>query len=432
MPKLLPFRALRYDPAAVGSVRDVVSPPYDIISPERQAILAARHPRNAVWIDLPPERAGDDPGAKYRRAGAAFAEWRADGTLIADPDPAVYAYEQSFSLPGDSELRTQRGFFVRLALEEYGPGSGVLPHERTMSGPKEDRYRLMEATAANLSPVIMLYRDREDRAAERALAGICEAPALIDVTDDDDVVHRVWRVPAGGARGLGDLLVEVASAAPLTIADGHHRYETALRYAREHGGGPGSAAGSIMVLLLAAGHGLSVLPTHRVVRGGPPGDELLRGCASLFEVEAIASAPALAEAFRPGAAEPPRGRFGFWTGSQAAILRVRRDAFAPLVDPAGSETLRWLDVNVLAVALERLAGISRDATAAGGRLIYTKDAAEAIDLVDRGEGSAAFLLDPTAPEDVIAVAAAGEVMPQKSTYFYPKPVSGLLFHPFDL
>jgi uncharacterized protein (DUF1015 family) len=277
--------------------------------------------------------------------------------------------------------------------------------------------------------VILLYRDRADGAAERVLEAICAAPPLIDVVDDDDVRHRVWRVATEGAAGRE--LIEVAGAAPLTIADGHHRYETALRYGREHEEGASGGAGSIMVLLLAAGHGLTVLATHRVVRGGPGGDELLRECRSLFEVEPVASASALAAAFRPGTATP-RGRFGLWTGSQAAILRVRRDAFVPLVDPEASETLRWLDVSVLAIALERLAGLSRDDTAAGGRLVYTKEASEAIALVDRGEGTAAFLLDPTPPEDVIRVAAAGEVMPQKSTYFYPKPVSGLLFNPFDL
>jgi len=443
MPELHAFRALRYDPAAVGHLADVISPPYDVISPERQAVLAARHPRNAVWIDLPPSEPGDDPEAKYRRAGAAFATWRADGTLRADPEPGVYAYEQSFALPGGSERRVQRGFFARLRLEPFGPGSGVLPHERTMSSPKEDRYRLMEATAANLSPVVLLYGDGPDRPAERALAAICESPALIDVVDDEGVRHRAWRTGAVGPGSPGAVLLATTGGAPLTIADGHHRYETALRYAREHGGfppAPGSANGSsangssahcILALLLAAGHGLAVLATHRVVRGGPAGRGLIEASRDLFDVESVGSAGELIEAFPPGAAGP-RGRFGLWTGGRAAILRVRPSAFAPFMDPATTDTREWLDVSLLAVALERLVGLDRDATAAGDRLIYTKDAAEAVALVDRGGGDAAFLLDPTPPEDVIRVAAAGGVMPQKSTYFYPKPVSGLLFNPFDL
>ncbi len=445
MPELQAFRALRFDPSVVGSLADVISPPYDVISPERQAALAARHPRNAVWIDLPPAEPGDDPEAKYRRAGAAFAAWRVDGTLRADPEPGVYAYEQSFTLPGGSERRVQRGFFARLRLEPFGPGSGVLPHERTMSGPKEDRYRLMEATAANLSPVVLLYRDGSDRPAERALAGICESPALIDVNDDEGVRHRVWRADAGGGPGSpGAVLLATAGAAPLTIADGHHRYETALRYAHEHGALPpdgplspapapvdGSSADRILTLLLAAGHGLAVLATHRVVRGGLSGAGLIEACRELFEVEPIATARELIAAFPPGTAGP-RGRFGLWTGGRAAILHTRPSAFDRVADPAAAETLRRLDVSLLAVALERLVGLDRDATAAGGRLTYTKDGAEAVALVDRGDGDAAFLLDPTPPEDVIRVAAAGGVMPQKSTYFYPKPVSGLLFNPFDL
>ncbi|HXQ95763.1 MAG TPA: DUF1015 domain-containing protein, partial [Candidatus Acidoferrales bacterium] len=168
MPELVPFRALRYDDGAVGDLRDVVSPPYDVISPAQQRALARRHPRNVVRLDLPLAEAGDPPDERYRRAARDLAAWRSDGTLRKDRQASVYAYEEAYTMPGSSERRVQRGFFSRLRLEEFGPGSGVIPHERTLSGPREDRYRLLRATGMNASPVVLLFADAEGVAA-RAL-----------------------------------------------------------------------------------------------------------------------------------------------------------------------------------------------------------------------------------------------------------------------
>ncbi len=165
MPEIRPFRALRYDPETVGDAGQVMAPPYDVIGEDLHRALLARHPRNAVRLDLPAGEPGEDPDERYRRAARTLTAWRSDGTLRKDPRPSVYVYQQTYRVPGTDIERTQRGFFARLRIEPFGPGSSVLPHERTLSGPKEDRYRLLRATGINTSPVVGLYEDASGSAA---------------------------------------------------------------------------------------------------------------------------------------------------------------------------------------------------------------------------------------------------------------------------
>ncbi len=448
LPILRPFRALRYDPETVPDLAAVVSPPYDVISPEEQRRLLDRHPRNVVRLDLPPEEPGDAPDDRYRRAARTFAQWRSDGTLRKDPRPAVYVYEQRYRVPGSAVERVGRGFFARLRLEPFGPGSGVLPHERTLSGPKEDRYRLLRATGANFSPIVGLFDDPSGRAAA-LLADLASAPPDLEVSDDDGVLHRLWIVPArreGEAEAEGapaadraTELLDLAGAGPITIADGHHRYETALRYRDERRMTrtceEDPAFDYVLALLLEARHHPpTVLPTHRVVVGlGEDGvARLLAGLEELFVVDVVEPVE-LVERFEAGGAGPGgAGRFGLATRRGSAILEARRDAFEPLL-PRGGDALRRLDVILLGVVLEQLCGLDAAAIAAGGRLVYTKSATEAVELVRRGTGGAdaAFLLEPTPVADIIAVARDGDVMPQKSTYFYPKPLTGLVLNPLE-
>lgn len=452
MPILRPFRALRYDPETVGDLTQVVSPPYDVISPEEQRRLLERHPRNVVRLDLPPDEPGDAPDDRYRRAARTFAEWRSDGTLRKDPRPAVYVYEQRYRVPGGESERVGRGFFARLRLEPFGSAGGILPHERTLSGPKEDRYRLLRATGANFSPIVGLFDDPSGRATA-ILAAIAETPPVTEVRDDDGVLHRLWIVPIpGGEPGpeggrteaatpaeLAAELLALAGRGPITIADGHHRYETALRYRDERRMTrtceEDPAFDYVLALLLEARHHPpTVLATHRVLVGlGEAGVErLLGGLAELFNVEPVDSAE-LVRRFGPAAvAAGGAGRFGLATRRGTAILEARRAAFEPLL-PRGGEALRRLDVILLGAALERLCGLDPAAVAAGGRILYTKSASDALELVRTGaEGAdAAFLLEPTPVADIIAVARDGDVMPQKSTYFYPKPLTGLVLNPLE-
>ena len=437
MPTLRPFRALRYDPAAVGDLADVISPPYDVISAELQARLLGRHQRNSVRLDLPPSHPGDGPDDRYRRAAASFVSWRTDGTLRKDLAPSLYVYEMSYRMPGDARERLQRGFFARLTLEPFGPGSGVLAHERTLGGPKADRLALLSATGANFSPVVGLYRSPHGESGA-ILEAITATEADESVVDDDGVRHRLWVVPAG-ARGDGgpvDRLVAMAEVGPIVIADGHHRYATALEYRNGRGARRACTEDppyeTIFVLLFdLAATELTILPTHRVVDGEPTGEALMSGLSALFEVERLASREDLIGAFSPPApsseADATETRIGVWSAGLAAVLRPRPGALDALLDRGATPATRTLGVTVLEAALLAIYGLDQAAVARGERVRYVKGAADAVDAA--GPSGTAFLLDPTPAADVVRVAQAGELMPQKSTYFSPKPVTGLLFAP---
>ena len=438
MPEIRPFRALRYAADAVGDLALVVAPPYDVVDPELQRRLLERHPRNVVRLDLPTEELGDEPDERYRRAARTLAAWRSDGTFHKDPRPAIYVYEQTYRVPGSGAERTQRGFFARLRLETFGPDSTVLPHERTLAAPREDRYRLLRATGVNTSPVVGVYDDATGRASA-ALAALAAGRPEIEVTDDDGVVHRLWVAAADGDRA--DAVAEVlriASAGDITIADGHHRYETALRYRDERRMSRSCEEDPafdyiLMLFLETSAEPLTVLPTHRVVRGlGEAGLATLRdGLGTLFDV-VPADRTALEEAFSRGDARGGNGRFGLWTRAGGSILTARRSAFGGS-QGGGGRALRELDVTLLGAALERLAGIDTAAVAEGDRIAYTKSAADAIRWVDGSvDGAdAALLLEPTPVRSISAVAREGDVMPQKSTYFYPKALTGLVINPHE-
>lgn len=440
MPTVRPFRALRYSAEVVPDLGAVVAPPYDVISPDEHRRLLVRDPRNVVRLDLPAFEPGDpDDDERYRRAARLLRSWRSDGTLRRDPRASFYPYEQSFDLAGEPLVR--RGILARLTLEPFGPGSSVRPHERTMSGPKEDRYRLLRATDVNTSPVIGLYEDPSGAVAAWLDEVASSGQPVADVTDGDGVHHRLWAVAADAApTGLAERI----GAGAITIADGHHRYETALRYRdeRRRGMPPPDTAGEpapwdeILALLLEPVAGpVAVLATHRVARG--LGDVWVRtlhaGLAELFDVHPVAAASELVRAFGPrSGADGGEGRFGLWTRDGGAILSARRAAFEPLLPPGG-RALRRLDVTLLGVALDRLAGIDAAAVDGGARIAYTKDAAEATRWVDAAHEGAdvAFLLDPTPAASIVAVAADGDVMPQKSTYVYPKALTGLVINPLE-
>jgi uncharacterized protein (DUF1015 family) len=479
VPVIKPFRALRYEPEAVGDLALVTSPPYDVIGAAEHRSLLARHPKNVVRLDLPDDELGDGPDDRYRRAARTFAAWRSDGTFHKDPRPSLYVYEQTYTVPGSDVRRAQRGFFARLRLEAAGSGE-VLPHESTLAAPREDRYKLLRATGANMSPIVGLHADPGGEAAATlaAIVGGASGPAVADIVDGDETHHRMWAVPVvpvgpssaeaapgaddataaeagspdaeGGStavatapRSLVEELVAVASAGPITIADGHHRYETALRYRDERRMSRSCeedpAFDYVLALLLAtSGEELTVLPTHRIVHGlgGAGVEAFVAGLGELFDHRSVewrdtleADFGAEAQALDPAAGG--RGRFGLWTRGGGAILTARRASFDDAL-PAGGDALRRLDVTLLQAALARLAGIN-DAATASGRVSYTKSVAEALDAVDLASGGAdlAVLLEATPVDDIVAVARDGDLMPQKSTYFYPKPLSGLVINPHE-
>ncbi len=436
MPEIRPFRALRYDPETVGDPGQVVAPPYDVIGADLQRALLARHPRNAVRLDLPQGEPGEDPDERYRRAARTLTAWRSDGTLRKDPRPSVYVYEQVYRVPGTHVERTERGFFARLRIEPFGPGSSVLPHERTLSGPREDRYRLLRATGINTSPVVGLYEDPSG-GARAALAAVAATTPVTDISDDDGVRHRLWVAPDEGEGSAAATLVAAAAAGPVFIADGHHRYETAVRYRDERRTASTEqdpAFDFLLMLFLDAADRLTVLPTHRVVRGiGPDGLAHLSGrLPGLFTVTEATPEAMVARFEAAGELAGGAGRFGLVTREGSWLLEACRDAFTALAT-TGNEAVRALDVSLLAATLDHVLGIDAAAVAGGERITYTKSAAEAVALVASGADGvdAAFLLEPTPVASIVAVARDGDVMPQKSTYFYPKALTGLVLNPLE-
>ena len=391
------FRALRYDPAVVGDLAPVVAPPYDVISPAQQDALYDCSPYNVVRLILPRE------AARAEAAAATLRAWVASGVLARDPEPALYFYSQEFSLKDGSRHRRD-GVLCRLGLEEFGTGV-VRPHERTFPGPKADQLALLRATGAYLSPIFGLYARPGERL--RDVAAIAGAPLLEIVQDGGGgEVHRVWRVDDAPA-----IARVAATLAPETIfiADGHHRYETALAYRAERGAdGPRSV---LAFLSNMEEEGLLVLPTHRLLRVPlrlAPRDfeERLRAC---FAVEPLA----------PGAPRPD-GAIDVVLPDRRLRLRAREAARACVTHLPAS--VRGLDVALLHGAiLEPMLGAgSRD-------LEFTHDDDEAVEAVASGRSTAAFLLNPPTVAAVRSVCLAGELMPEKSTYFYPKLASGLVF-----
>jgi len=417
MADVQPLRALHYDPSVVGSLQVVAAPPYDVIDPEQRAELAARSPYNVVAIDLPQ---GDDP---YAGAARLLERWRAEGAVVRDPEPALWALTQDYTAP-DGRRLTRHGLFCRVRVEDYGPGR-IRPHERTHPGPKEDRLRLTRATRTNLSPIFSLYSDPTG-AAWGALASAVEGPPWGEVVDEDATTHRLWRVadPAAIA-AVQDALRD----AELLIADGHHRYETARVYAQEPDAAP-EADHVLMCLVALQDEGLTVFPTHRLVRGLEPArqEALATTLREDFEIEPI----------EPGQLRPPDGEGPLTMGyidshfQRAFRLTLEDQAIADAALPGMPEAYRHLDTAVLeALILKGTLGLTDDDISHLNGLGYSRTDAEALELVRSGQYDAAFFLRASPVEQVQAVAATGINMPPKSTYFFPKVLTGLVFNSLE-
>jgi uncharacterized protein (DUF1015 family) len=415
MADVQPLRALHYDLTRTGGLQDVVAPPYDVIDSDQRAALANRSPYNVVRIDLPE---GDDP---YESAARILAHWREQHVVLQDPDPALWLLEQDYTGP-DGRRRTRTGFFGRVRIEEYGAGR-VRPHERTHPGPKEDRLRLTRATRTNLSPIFSLFSDPTG-AAWSALAPATAAAPWGQTTDEDGTIHRLWRVADPAA--IAAVQAAVAPA-ELLIADGHHRYETARVYAEEVGG-EGPHRYVLMCLVALEDPGLTVFPTHRLVRGlsAEQQETLAEAIRRDFDVAPLAEASEL---------PPPAGdavTIGYMDShfQRPFRLTLKDPAIADAALPDRAEPYRRLDTAVLeALILKGALGMSEDDIDHLHGLGYARDDAQALELVQDGSYDAAFFMAPTPVARVQEVASAGESMPPKSTYFFPKIPTGLLFNP---
>ncbi len=418
MAEIEPLRALHYNLVKTGGLQDVVAPPYDVIDAEQRAALEARSPYNVVRIDLPQ---GD--GDPYAHAATLFAQWRRGGVLVADGEPALWPLAQQYTGP-DGRRRTRRGFFARVRVSDYGPGR-IRPHERTHPGPREDRLRLTRATRTNLSPIFSLFSDPSE-SVWGTLAPFTEAPPWSETTDDDGTVNRLWRVRDETAIEATE---QALADAELLIADGHHRYETARVYAEEMGG-EGPHRSTLMCLVALQDRGLTVFPTHRLVRG-LRSDQHARLAETLrrdFEIEALADTAALVPA------ADGELKIGYIDAhcKQPFMLTLKDPQLADAALPDHAEPYRRLDTAVLEALILKgpLEMTDEDIDHLSG-LGYARDAREALGLVLAGDYEAAFFMAPTPIEQVQAVAAAGESMPPKSTYFFPKVPTGLVFNPLE-
>lgn len=416
MADVQPLRALRYDLAKTHGLQNVVAPPYDVIDAQERERLAARSPYNVVRIDLP---TGEDP---YGAAASELEAWRREGVIVRDERPALWVLEQEYRGP-DGRSRTRRGFLARARVEEYGAGR-IRPHERTHPGPKEDRLKLTRATRCNLSPIFSLYSDP----GELTLEALVEARGREEegsASDDDGTVHRLWRVEDAGA-------IETVHAklreAELLIADGHHRYETARVYADEIGA-EGDHRYVLMHLVALQDPGLTVFPTHRLLKALSSGQQeaLAAALRRDFEIEELTSLDQLAPEPTPG-----KVSLGYIDAhfKRPFRLTLRDSATADAALSEHAEPYRRLDTAVLeALVLKGALQMTDDDIDHLAQLGYARDAAQAIELVQDGRYDAGFLMAPIPVEQVQEVAAAGESMPPKSTYFFPKVPTGLLFNP---
>jgi uncharacterized protein (DUF1015 family) len=447
MARIYPFRAFRYNPSLVR-LQDVVTQPYDKITPAMQQAYYQRSPYNLVRIILGLPELFDGDGAQdvYRRAARDFTAWRRDGILAQEGEPCVFAYSQTFTVPGSSSgaqaLCERRGFIALGELYDYS-AKVVFRHEQTLSRPKSDRLNLLRATRAHFGQIFMLYSD-PGLTAEQLLFHSTAAPD-IEVRDEYEVVHRIWRVSDPGTINL---LTAALEDKKLIIADGHHRYETALQYAREQIQGetsgpvernPGSSpqppypeAAAMMTFVNMDAQGLVILPTHRVVHSLTEFDSagFLTSLRQYFDVEplAIDDPEALIARLR---GVQDKTAFIAVTSVGKYLLTARQDAVnAALKDI--SERQRGLDtVQLHALILEKALGITPEAINQQSNVRYLRDAAEAIEQVMRNEANVAFLMNPVTLDELREVAFAGEVMPQKSTDFFPKLLSGLTIYALD-
>jgi uncharacterized protein (DUF1015 family) len=425
MASIAPFTPFRYNPDLVPDLGAVIAPPYDVISPEKRADLLRRDSRNVVRLILP--EGADD--ARYDQAAELFREWIASGVLTRDARRGLWLYTQSFDHPDSGERVDRHGFITLLHLEPFSAGI-VLPHERTLSGPKADRLKLMEATAANLEPIFGVYPDGDGRSGERIARLTEEIEPLVVATDADGVEHRLWHLTAEVP--IEELVADLAGQ-PVFIVDGHHRYETALNYqaARRQESAEPAPYDSIMIFLAPmSDSGLVILPTHRVIHSlaGFDIETLLDSLSESFELVDLDSPDA---ALIELASRPEIPTLLLASHGRLIVARLRPEVDTEqLLGTGVSAALRGLDVTILhEYILERLLGISKEAQAGQRNLLYVKSTDEALDAAEREDVQLVVLMNPTRLDQVEAVALSGEVMPQKSTFFYPKLASGLLFNP---
>jgi uncharacterized protein (DUF1015 family) len=423
--RIEPFRGLLYNRKKCGDLRAVVAPPYDLIGPARQNDLYERSPYNVVRLEL--NRDVD----RYDSAARTLLRWLDEKILERASAPAMYLYSESFEVDGRRLKRD--GFIARIRLEEFSKGR-ILPHERTFAAPKEDRLKLLSATLTNLSSIFGLYSEHHQEL-ERLRQSVTERPPMLEVTDDLGILHQLRAIEEPAELGL---IQRELDDARILIADGHHRYETALAYSRQmraSGNNPASPQpyDYIMMTLTACDDpGLVILPTHRVVKRLAPAavEAFARRASELFLIEELSDRESLYAQLKSAG----RGALGVALKGQdkLRLIRLKERAAMASIAPEVPAAIRELDVWILhALVFNRMLGLGDAEIKAGGNIEYTIDADAALGAVAGGEAAGAFLMNPPSIGDVERVSDAGVTMPEKSTYFFPKLLTGLVMNPLS-
>jgi uncharacterized protein (DUF1015 family) len=429
MPRILPFRGVRYDPARVPDLTRVTAPPYDMISPVEQDELYRRDPHNVVRLILGRTEEDGRPVDRYANTAAAWREWRAGGVLAQDPVDSLYLYREDYAWGGRTFQRL--GLIARVLLDEFG--GGAFAHEATMSGPKADRLRLLQASEANFSQISALYSD-PDGSVEGPLLAATAGPPLVSFDDGRGVVHNLWRADDPG---LIATVRDGLAGRPFIIADGHHRYETALEYRRLMRQDPArfrpSMDAVMMCLVRMESPGLTILPFHRLLAADAPEpiEERLAAAFTFEERRLPGGRTEWTGAVQDLLASAGGMVFGLCRGgSSVALLRPRPGYdFSRHLRPGTSPLTADLDVTVLHQGIfGGLLGLDEQRLVQEGGIRFFSKPEDAVAEVEAGRGAAVFFLRPTRIEDVWRIATAGVRMPQKSTNFYPKLISGLVFN----
>lgn len=440
MPKISAFRGLRYNLAQVGSLSKVIAPPYDVVDSALQQQLYDNSPYNFIRLELTRKEAGEsDPNAVYERAATLFRQWVRDGVLQFEPDAAIYVYHQIFDHAG--RTYTRRGFMSRVRLVRFGEGN-IYPHEQTHAKAKDDRLRLTRACQANMSQIFGLYPDPTN-AAQNALEGAVVGTAALEAVDHLGVTHRLWPVTDQSLIAQVATLIEEA---PMFVADGHHRYETACNYRDELAAQAGGSLPSdhpahfvLSMVMSMDDPGLIVLPTHRLFHGVEELDsnELTRRLSICFDCEACGSGPEAAHHVWKQIEElDDQGAFGFYTpkDDQWTLVTANSNTAAKMkeVAPEQSDDWRGLGVAMLhGLIIDKLLGMQGHA-----KPTYVHLVQEVVDglqgkLEEQHTYQLAALVMPASVDDIRRVSLHNERMPAKSTYFYPKLLSGLVINPLD-
>lgn len=417
------FKGLRFKS---GDLNSLVCPPYDIISDEQREKFIENNPHNIIRLELPK---GEN---RYRDAGKTLKEWLDEGVLAQDDKDGIYVYEMDFLSNG--ARKSVKGFISLVKLEEFSKGI-ILPHEETLSKAKTDRFNLMTETFCNFSQIYSLYMDEDGKA--YSLIDICsQGKADMEITDNDGTIHRMWCVYD---ESVISAVSKVFSDKKLYIADGHHRYETALNFHKHlcetSVSNEDSLSGYVcMMLVNMENDGLVVFPTHRIVRDLEyfDAEKLITDCGKYFNISTEKNISEIDEKLT-GFYNKNEKAFALYTGGENYTLMVLKDKNAiKAFLPEMSEAYCQLDVSILhSLVLERIFGIDKENMANQVNLTYTRNFDEAVSAVQSGKANCSFILNPTRVSEIRDVALAGEKMPQKSTYFYPKLITGLVMNKFQ-